>query len=117
MTNYTLESGDILTGYRAAFGQHSGVSHGEADLYGLPRFAMNETFGGIERFRLAANALPLYLDRLRPTETVLGAEGNPPTVGFRLEPQSGPIEGLRCYASNRKGAVALRHVGPRVGVI
>ncbi len=47
-------------GYVAAFGQHSGVAHGDEDLYGLPRFAMNEAFGSIDRFRLAASALPLY---------------------------------------------------------
>ncbi len=100
-------------GYHAAFGQQSGVAHGEADLYGLPRFAMNEAFGGIDRFRLAANALPLYMDRLRPAETVLDATANPPTVGFRVAPQSGPVESLKCYVSSRKGAVPLRHVGPR----
>ncbi len=100
-------------GYVAAFGQHSGVAHGDEDLYGLPRFAMNEAFGSIDRFRLAANALPLYLDRLRPAETVLDAAGNPPTVGFRLDGSSGPLTALNCYASNRKGAVPLRHLGPR----
>ncbi len=32
-------------GYVAAFGQHSGVAHAGGDRFGLPRFALNETYG------------------------------------------------------------------------
>ncbi len=100
-------------GFQAAFGQHSGVAHAEADLFGLPRFAMNVAFGQTGRFRLAANALPLYLEGLRPVETVLDEASNPPTIGFRVAPRSGAIDALRCYASNAKGAAPIRRVGPR----
>ncbi|MGB1007281.1 MAG: polysaccharide deacetylase family protein, partial [Thalassobaculaceae bacterium] len=38
-------------GFGAAFGQHSGVMHAGAAMFGLPRFTLNETYGGIDRFR------------------------------------------------------------------
>ncbi len=74
---------------------------------------MNVAFGQTGRFRLAANALPLYLEGLRPVETVLDEASNPPTIGFRVAPRSGAIDSLRCFASNAKGAAPIRRVGPR----
>jgi len=49
----------MKAGYAAAFGQHSGVAYDGGDQYFLPRFSFDEAFGDIERFRIAANALPL----------------------------------------------------------
>jgi poly-beta-1,6-N-acetyl-D-glucosamine N-deacetylase len=58
-------------GFAAAFTQSSGIVHGRSDRLALPRFVMNEAFGGIDRFRLAANALPLPVADVTPADPVL----------------------------------------------
>ena len=58
-------------GYATGFGQHSGVLHPDADMAYLPRFAMNENFGGDSRFRLAVNALPLNVFDVSPLDPML----------------------------------------------
>jgi peptidoglycan/xylan/chitin deacetylase (PgdA/CDA1 family) len=98
-------------GFEAAFGQQSGVGHPDADLYGLPRFLMNDAFGSPERFRLAATALPLYLSELTPGDTVLGPGANPPSIGFTLADGQGPVDDLACFASNRPGALRIERLG------
>ena len=55
-------------GYAAAFGQQSGGIHAGNDRFGLPRFALNEAYGGIDRFRLTANALPLPVQDQVPAD-------------------------------------------------
>jgi len=50
-------------GFTAGFGQHSGVLHRGADVFYLPRFAMNETHGNVKRFHLAGRQRPLALVR------------------------------------------------------
>lgn len=100
-------------GFAAAFGQQSGVMHADEDLFGLPRFAMNERFGTLDRFRLAASALPLPLSDLTPLERVLTTATNPPAVGFTVGPKVQDLEKLRCYASNLSEPARLERLGPR----
>ncbi len=97
-------------GFRAAFGQHSGVVHGGADRFALPRFEMNVQYGDIDRFVLAANALPLPVLNMTPEDPLLGPENNPPAFGFTLHNPAGNIDQLRCYASNQKQAVPLQRL-------
>jgi len=87
-------------GFQAAFGQQSGVAHGSADFFALPRFVMNEPFGSLDRFRLAANALPLPVEDLTPDEPVL-TDGNPPNLGFTVARAVGSLESLACFASGQ----------------
>lgn len=97
----------------AAFGQHSGLGHPDADFFGLPRFLLNKRFGSISRFRLAANALPLYVDDLTPADTVVTAAANPPSFGFTLAAGQGPLATLSCFASNRPGPARIERLGER----
>lgn len=99
-------------GFVAAFGQHSGVAYVNGDLYGLPRFAMNEHFGSVQRFRLAANALPLRVYDVTPHDTVL-REQNPPAFGFTVEDGMGGLGRLACFASNQEGAARIERLGAR----
>lgn len=99
-------------GFIAAFGQHSGVLHADENLFGLPRFALNEKFGTLDRFRLAAAALPLPVQDLTPLERVLTGE-NPPAVGFTVDARIGGLEQLRCYASNLGEPARLERLGER----
>ena len=87
-----------LQGFTAAFGQHSGVAHKSLGLYELPRFAMNEKYGDMERFLLAINALPMPISDLSPKDPVISK--NPPSYGFTLSKLIQPKNAVRCFANN-----------------
>ncbi|MFP6775067.1 MAG: polysaccharide deacetylase family protein [Alphaproteobacteria bacterium] len=101
-----------VAGFVAAFGQHSGVAHSGEDLFGLPRFAMNERFGDVERFRLAGNGLPLPVSDVLPADTVI-RHNNPPHFGFTVAKDIGALHNLACFASNQSGAAQLERLGSR----
>lgn len=87
-----------INGFKAAFGQHSGVAHLSLGLYQLPRFAMNETYGNMQRFLLAVNAKPIPISDLSPKDPVIIK--NPPFYGFTLSDTIKPKGIVRCFASN-----------------
>ena len=98
-------------GFRAAFGQHSGVLYHGADYFFLPRFAMNETYGEPDRFRLAANALPIEAGAIAPVDLLLKGRANPPNFGFTITGAAlRGIGSLACYASGQ-GRAALERRG------
>lgn len=97
-------------GYEAAFGQHSGVAYGGIDMFSLPRFAMNERFGGIERFRLAGNALPLPVGDLTPDDTLIKI--NPPPFGFSITEKVSGLSALACFYSHETKSAELIRLGP-----
>ena len=96
-------------GFIAAFGQHSGAMSRVTDLYELPRYAMNESYGGLDRFKLAVNSLPLPVTDITPDDNKLEADENPPLYGFTVHPEIASIEGLNCFASGR-GEVNMKTV-------
>jgi len=100
-------------GYVAAFGQQSGVAHAGSDRYGLPRFALNETYGGVDRFRLTANALPLPVQDRVPADLIL--QQNPPAFGFTVDPTIPDVDRIDCYASGQ-GRTKVEALGTRVEV-
>ena len=95
-------------GFTAAFGQQSGVLHRGADEWSLPRFVMNEAYGSVERFQLAANALPLPVSDLTPENPLLAI--NPPLLGFTVGEEAGDLSRLACFASGQ-GRAALERLG------
>lgn len=101
-------------GFEAAFGQHSGVAYGGMDHLTFPRFALNERYGGIDRFRLIANALPLPVVDVLPEDTLLTGE-NPPAFGFTLDQDIGSPRSLSCFASS-EGETHLEYLERRVEV-
>ena len=82
----------------AAFGQHSGVVAAHSDRLNLPRFALNASYGDINRFRLIVDTLPLGARDVTPTDQIMVE--NPPTVGFTIEPLLSNRASLACYASS-----------------
>lgn len=103
-------------GLTIGFGQHSGVLHPDADMMYLPRFAMNENFGGESRFRLAVNALPLNVSDVTPADPLLTRDNNPPILGFTVNgPATERLSRLACYASGQ-GKARLERLGSRVEV-
>lgn len=67
-------------GFKAAFGQQSGVAYDGSNLFSLPRFTLTETFGDIDRFIMTANALPLPVSDISPEDTFLKSN-----IGFTLD--------------------------------
>lgn len=97
-------------GFSVAFGQHSGAFDATSDMLFLPRFAMNESYGDMERFRLAANALALPVTDLAPPDHLVG-ENNPPAIGFSVAPSVPDISRLSCFASHVVGRIRVEHLG------
>jgi hypothetical protein len=67
-------------------------------MYELPRFAMNEKYGDMDRFLLAVNALPMPISDLSPKNPVISK--NPPSYGFSLSNRIEPKNAVRCFANN-----------------
>lgn len=106
-----LEATAKAQGFDAAFGQHSGVVHPSLGFYYLPRFAMNENFGGIGRFRLAVNSLAMAATDLTPADHLVTGASNPPAMGFTLiEPKPKGLDRLACFASH-EGRAMLESLG------
>ena len=95
-------------GFRAAFGQQSGVAYAGADRFALPRFVMNDAFGTTDRFEMAADALPLPVSEITPADPVLSR--NPPLLGFTVPEGIGNLDQLACFASGQ-GRAALERLG------
>ncbi len=108
--NLALRDHLISNGFKAAFGQHSGVAVAGPDFFYLPRFALNQAYGGIERFRLAVNALPIAVAEIAPADMTL--RQNPPSFGFTLTETVPGIGRLNCFASHLEHPVRIERLGP-----
>ena len=96
-------------GFSAAFGQHSGALGEASDFFYLPRFALNEKYGDMTRFRRLINTLPLPVGDVAP-EDPLVTSPNPPAVGFTVERSVGGLDRLACFASH-EGKVSVQRLG------
>lgn len=94
-------------GFVAAFGQHSGAIGTGGEMFYLPRFAMNEAFGSIDRFKLAANALPVRVADITPDNPTIG-NPNPPLIGFTVTWPDKGLDRLNCYASHVEKLIVQR---------
>jgi peptidoglycan/xylan/chitin deacetylase (PgdA/CDA1 family) len=100
-------------GFRAAFGQNSGIMHSADDQFQLPRFAFNEAYGTIDRLKLAVDGLPLKVHDLTPEDMVLTS--NPPLYGFTVSEEMSPVSQLRCF-SNNHGKLDVTMLGMRAEI-
>lgn len=114
---YSAAIRDLVAGegFLAAFGQHSGVAHSQMDRHQLPRFPLNENYGGLDRFRLVANALPLPVTELTPNDPVLTGR-NPPAIGFTVMPGIGDTAQLDCFASRQGRTIIERLPAGRIEI-
>ncbi|MFN8926061.1 MAG: polysaccharide deacetylase family protein [Rhodospirillales bacterium] len=92
----------------AAFGQQSGAAGRGADHLALPRFVVNEAFGGIDRFLQVTAALPLPVADITPVDPLI--RQNPPAIGFTLADRVANADRLACFASGI-GRTALERLG------
>lgn len=103
------------SGFVAAFGQHSGVIDTQSNTYYMPRFGLNEKFGGIERFRLIVNALSLPVQDMTPTDPLIDEE-NPPAIGFTVTEDAQNLDQLSCFLSHEGQRADIAILGPRVEI-
>ena len=106
------------SGFVAGFGQHSGVAAKTPDMFFLPRFAMNENYGDIKRFKLAARALALNTGDISPADPLIdNGDDNPPAFGFTIKGDAAltkSLNKLRCYASH-EGNLGITSLGGENG--
>lgn len=105
-----------IEGYKfgAAFGQQSGVLYKGADFLALPRFTMTDNFGGLDRFRLTASALPFPVSGITPEDTALTQ--NPPMIGFTVAPEIKDLSKLSCFVSGIGKVGIMKPGGNRVEI-
>ena len=102
-------------GFKAAFGQQSGVAHADADMFMLPRFSMTEPYGDIERFRLTALALPLPITDSSPRDPYI--KDGKPEIGFTIDKSlEGQIKSMSCFSSTSEKAKLQILAGNRIEI-
>jgi peptidoglycan/xylan/chitin deacetylase (PgdA/CDA1 family) len=85
-------------GFKAAFGQHSGVVNETLDRFMLPRFSINGRYGSRREFEKRIDALGLPLSEFSPEDPYI--LGNAPLViGLTLDDSLGRDRDLHCFHS------------------
>ena len=109
---YSLELQALIAeqGFIAAFGQQSGVAHEAENIFALPRFALNESYGDIDRFKMVSRTLALPVTDITPSDSLLGP--NPPLIGFTVAEGLERLDQLNCFASGQ-GVTAIERLGAR----
>ncbi|WP_339864116.1 polysaccharide deacetylase family protein [Paremcibacter congregatus] len=92
-----------------AFGQYSSAASSNNDLFSLPRFALNEKYAGMDRFRLIVNARALPAYDILPISAEITT--NPPAIGFTVDKNIRGLTAMSCYPSHLGKAADLSLVG------
>ena len=82
-------------GFEIAFGQQSSHIYKNENIFRLPRFAFNEKYGNIERFKLIMQSKPLRVYDVTPEGT--DYKGNNYRSGFSTKEK---IENINCFHSS-----------------
>ena len=87
------------SGFKYAFGQHSGVADITKDFYELPRFPINEAYGELKRFETILKTIPFKFKSIKPEEKYISDKNNPPEIVVEFFKDSGNIKLLNCYSN------------------
>jgi poly-beta-1,6-N-acetyl-D-glucosamine N-deacetylase len=109
----SLKAISVIRGFgmKAAFGQHSGAIGSTDDLYYLPRFALNESYGDVKRFQMVSQVKALVISDLGPQDMMIDKQ-NPPHIGFTVDKAVGNLDTLSCFSSH-EGKVRVEHLSAR----
>lgn len=101
-------------GFRAAFGQHSGVMSPDLPRFYLPRFPVNEHYGEPKMLaeRMTMRALPVI--DVAPENPTVTPDQNPPHFGFTIALADQPLDRLACYRSDGGANPVVEVMGRRV---
>lgn len=102
-------------GFKAAFGQQSGVLTDDQDVYQLPRFPVGGSHASLEEFRskLFMKRLPVRV--VSPESTVIKNE-NPPVLRFYLKQGIVADRTLSCFVSGLPRECLVRAVDAAEGL-
>lgn len=81
--------------YKIAFSQHSSPIHLNENVLRLPRFAINDSYGSLERFKQIVNSKPLLLENLSLLDSI--SNKNSTTLKFKSNKNSKKIN---CFINN-----------------
>ena len=88
----------ISKNFKFAFGQHSGVIDINKNRYELPRFAINEKYGDLKRFKFLIDLQPLQYKYLYPVEKYLTNKSNPPEFLVEFFEEQKNISSINCFS-------------------
>ena len=88
--------------FKVAFGQHSGAINETSNMYYLPRFSLNEKYGGIDRVKFTATIKGLGVYDFIPSNPTISE--NPPYIGFSVLDQT-IVQSLNCFVFDSEGQV------------
>ncbi len=89
--------GHIAENFKFSFGQHSGVIDINKNKYELPRFAINEKYGDLERFKFLINLHPFQYKTLQPNEKYL-TNNNPPKFSVEFFDEQKNLNNTNCFS-------------------
>lgn len=98
-------------GLTAAFAQYSAPMSRHMPKFALPRFALNENFGSLDRFNLVARTQAFPVSDILPRSPVI-TDRNPPYFGFTIGPDITDIRNLACYPSHLGKAATIESPTP-----
>lgn len=86
--------------FTAGFAQISGPAGFTSHPMELPRFPVNEYYGGMDRFKLIVSTKALPLADITPKNPRLSEDSNPPLHGFTVTDQDINLGSMACYPSH-----------------
>jgi peptidoglycan/xylan/chitin deacetylase (PgdA/CDA1 family) len=86
--------------YELAFGQHSGVIDKSKDLFELPRYPVNESYGKAERFLTLLNTKPFPFKSFKPENKFITKFENPPKIEIEFFKEITNLEKINCFAND-----------------
>ena len=89
--------GHIAENFKFSFGQHSGVIDINKNKYELPRFAINEKYGDLKRFKFLINLHPFQYKTLQPNEKYL-TNNNPPKFSVEFFDEQKNLNNTNCFS-------------------
>ena len=92
-------------GFSASFGQYSGVINSTSNMFYLPRFSINETYGTLKRLKVVLNTKPFPVTHLKPINPII-KDVNPPQIEFTVGNEIKSLKSMNCYQSG-VGKVSL----------
>ena len=95
--------------YQAGFAQYSSAASSANNFMALPRFAFNESYSDIDRFRLIVNSRALPIRDILPRTANL--ETNPPAVGFTIDGDIPGLSAMSCFPSHMSEPATLNRIG------
>ncbi len=95
--------------FKAGLAQYSSAASSSRNIMALPRFAFNESYADIGRFKLIVNSRALPIKDLLPRFSVL--KNNPPVIGFTLTQKIRGLSSMGCYPSHMNEPATIKNIG------